>query len=203
MLKSTRIWILVLVAVLLVACGGDGEPAVPTASAEKPAVAPTQEATTAPATSTPEAQEPTPAQENAAPQEMTPREIGQAVAARYVEAMTELTDLVEGKPPAAEIKPQVEDLKETYIQKLVELGRKREALSNQERATVDSAISVGINALYGDPVFATYSEVVQYYFNEDPEFHQLLSSFNIITQYASFDLLKQQEPDEAARLGIE
>jgi len=28
-------------------------------------------------------------------------------------------------------------------------------------------------------------------------------SFNIITQYANFDLLKKQEPEEAKRLGIQ
>ena len=40
------------------------------------------------------------------------------------------------------------------------------------------------------------------YFSKDQEFHKLLTSFNIIGQYASFDLLKKQEPKEAARLGI-
>jgi len=31
----------------------------------------------------------------------------------------------------------------------------------------------------------------------------LLKDFSILTQYTDFDLLKQQEPEEAARLGIQ
>ena len=35
------------------------------------------------------------------------------------------------------------------------------------------------------------------------DFAVLLSTFNTLTQYAFFDVLKEQDPDEAQRLGIE
>ncbi len=42
-----------------------------------------------------------------------------------------------------------------------------------------------------------------YYGTENYELSKNISSFNIIMQYAQFELVKKQAPDEAARLGIE
>jgi len=46
-------------------------------------------------------------------------------------------------------------------------------------------------------------DIYNSYPEDDLAFKNLLASFNILTQYADFDLLKQQAPEEAARLGIE
>jgi len=78
----------------------------------------------------------------------------------------------------------------------------REALDESGRSTVDSQINMKMNSLYKAPWYATYNDVQQHYF-QDRDFHKVIISFNIITQYASFDLLKKQEPEEAQRLGIQ
>jgi hypothetical protein len=187
--------LLALVAVLLLAACGGGDKE----SAEKPAAPSAGKATNAQAAEATPAPTKEPAPE---PEEATPEELGEEIGAVYVEALQKVTDLVESKPAVAEVKPKVEELKETYIQKLVELGKKREALGEQDKAVADSAILMALDKVYNESWYTTYSEVVQYYFDQDYEFQQLLYSFNIIGQYANFDLLKEQEPEEAARLGI-
>lgn len=68
---------------------------------------------------------------------------------------------------------------------------------------MDSKISSGLNSMYNKPAFNTYMEATNYYMSQDAALHKELSDFNILTQYASFDLLKKQAPEEAARLGLQ
>ena len=165
---------------LLTACGGDdsGSNTATTAGG--------QSATTA-----------------AQPEEMTPDEIADAVGATWADAIQELVALLESKPEASAIKSQVEQLKESYIGKLVALGRLREALSDSDRARVSSGITTALDGFADEPWFASYMDIYDGYSDGDLDFANLLASFNILTQYADFDLLKQQAPEEAARLGIE
>ncbi len=134
---------------------------------------------------------------------MTPDELGDAAVATWSEAMQELVALLESKPEAATIQSQVEQLKETYVVKLVALGRLREALSDSDKAKVSSGITAGLEATADEPWFMSYMEIYDGYSDGDLGFANLLASFNILTQYADFELLKQQAPEEAARLGIE
>ncbi|MGD9344400.1 MAG: hypothetical protein PVH84_00965 [Candidatus Aminicenantes bacterium] len=134
--------------------------------------------------------------------EMSPSELGQEIADLYAKAMTELTDMLKDKPAVDEVKTKVEDLKEVYVKKLVEYGRKREAFDAPGRASVDSQIRMKASSMYKQPVWTSYNDIQQHYF-QDRDFHKIIMSFNIITQYANFDLLKKQEPDEAMRLGIQ
>jgi hypothetical protein len=134
--------------------------------------------------------------------EMTPAEIGQKISDIYVKTMGDLVGLLKDKPEASAVMSDVETLKEHCVQELVELGKKREALDVSGRSSVDSQIRMKANSFYKDPVFESFNEIQQHYFQER-DFHELVMSFNIITQYANFDLLKKQEPEEAQRLGIQ
>jgi hypothetical protein len=135
--------------------------------------------------------------------EMTPDEIGAAVGATWADAMQELVALLESKPESSAIKSQVEQLKERYVVKLVALGRLREALSDSDKARVSAGITKALDASADEPWFTSYMDIYDGYSDGDLDFANLLASFNILTQYADFDLLKQQAPEEAARLGIE
>lgn len=134
--------------------------------------------------------------------EIAPAEIGQQIADLYVEAMGDLVELLEDKPEASEVQAKVQALKEETVAEMVELGKKREALDTAGRSTVDSQIRMKISSFYKDPIFTSFNDIQQHYF-QARDFHGLVMSFNIITQYANFDLLKKQEPEEARRLGIE
>jgi hypothetical protein len=181
-----------IVTLSLTACSGGGTPAPTQPAAPSSGNAPAQSAV-APA-------EPTAAP--AQPKEQTPQELGDEIGQVYVGALEDVTKLVADKPPAAEVKVKVAELKEQVIQQLVELGQKREAMSEADRKTVTSRIGLALGSLGSADWYAKYSEAVSYYNKEDSELSAMLASFNIIGQYAQFELLKQQEPKEAERLGI-
>lgn len=180
--------LVVLGALAALACGGD-EPGQGGA------------ATPAPVTSTSGAQVTPPA--SASGTQVTPPELGLQIGDLYERALSDLTEQLRGRPDGAAVTASVRDLKASYVRQFVELGRARETLGEQDRSAVDAAIRAKLAAAANEPWYATYSDITQHYAGRDAEFHELLVSFNIITQYANFDLLKSQAPDEAKRLGIE
>ncbi len=130
-------------------------------------------------------------------------EIGQQAGDFYVRALSEVTELLKSKPDVSQVRTRVQELKESYVRKLVELGRAREALDAAGKSTVDAAIRTKVDSLARETWYPTYNEVQQYYFSKDQEFQRLVLSFNVIGQYANFELLKKQEPQEAKRLGLD
>jgi hypothetical protein len=140
----------------------------------------------------------TPAEET-----LSAADLGDAIGALYGSALADLNELLKDRPAAADVQGEVAALKEQYIQELVEFGRQKETLSAEDRAKVNVQVQIAINGVSTD-TFAAYSDALTYYQQAgEKELADIVFSFNIITQYADFDLLKQQEPDEAARLGIE
>ena len=133
---------------------------------------------------------------------MSPSDLGDAIGTTWAEAMQKLTALLESKPEVGAVKGQVEQLKEEYVAKLVELGTKREALSTGDQAQVGLRTVAALEGAADAPWYVSYNTIYGYYSSGDQDFANLLASFNILTQYAEFDLLKQQAPEEAARLGI-
>jgi hypothetical protein len=121
----------------------------------------------------------------------------------WAEAMQRLVGLLEGTPQPDAIRAEVEDLKEEYIQRFVAYGRQRLELTDAEKEEMGSLTAQGLSALSEKPWFESYMSLYEQYSTGDLKFADLLASFNILTQYADFDLLKQQAPEEAARLGIE
>ena len=133
-------------------------------------------------------------------EEMTPEEIGKSAGKLYGEAIAEVVEFLKDKPEVTdEVKSKLEEIRESYIQKFVELGKAREKLDDAGKTTVDNNIR---DLVYGiDPeLHQAYGEIYNYYMTTD--IANTLGGFNIITQYAQFDLLKRQFPEEAERLGI-
>jgi hypothetical protein len=93
----------------------------------------------------------------------------------------------------------LEALKDQYIQIFVELGRRVEALDHTQRGPVNSAVMGAMREL---PDFEWFNSAMDHYRPQDREFANFIASFNVLTQYAFFDLLRQQEPGEAQRLGV-
>ena len=135
------------------------------------------------------------------PAAMTPEQLGKAIADVYVKCMTEVADMTTKKEDAGILKPKLETFREDVIGKLVVLGKKREAMGTTDRAAVDRNISAGMSAIPRD-VYGRYNEGYKHYAGVDRETGNLIASFNTITQYANFDLLKKQNPEEAKRLDI-
>lgn len=135
--------------------------------------------------------------------EMSGEELGNAAGAAWAEAMQKLVTTLESKPDVATAKPQVADLKEEYVQKLVALGRQIAELDAGDKAKANARIVAALESAAGADWYKSYMDLYKEYSAGDLDFANLLASFNILTQYADFELLKTQAPDEAARLGIQ
>jgi len=115
--------------------------------------------------------------------------------------LVELTKLVQGNPPAGEVTPKIEALKEKYIKIHVASGKQREAMSPQDRKASDAALQSGMFAMPRD-LQKTLVDASKAYRATNNDLANLIGSLNILTQYAAYDLLKKQLPKEAERLGI-
>ena len=127
--------------------------------------------------------------------------LGKKIGSSYVETLKQVVAMLNDKPAAADARAMLADMKNWTIELMVSLGKEREALSAADRARVDQVLSGRIAAVPSD-LFKGYQEGQSYY-KDDRELFNLIADFNIITQYANFDLLKKQLPEEAKRLGIE
>ncbi len=170
-------------AALLPACGGGATP-----TTVSPAATPVPEVPATTVASSPDTGG-----------EMTPAELGDRIGEIYVEAIRDVVAALADRPDGAAALPALRELKEGYVLRLVDLGRQREALDPGERGTVDARIAMGLSGVPTD-LFDEYREILAHYEAGDRDVAELIGSFNIITQYANFDLLAEQEPEEAARL---
>jgi len=134
-------------------------------------------------------------------------QLGKQVAATWSEAIQKLVPLLEGTPPIASLQAPVAQLKEDYVQKMVTLGRQIAALDESQRQTAYARTTDILDSTANSDWFQSYMRLYdQYAAGSDQtsqDFAVLLSTFNTLTQYAFFDVLKEQDPDEARRLGIE
>ena len=177
----------ILVSLMIAAsCGGE--------DTKTPAPVPSQVGTLAPGNSASPGPSPS--------GQLSPVELGNAIFARASEAIQKLTTLLDGHPPAAQVKPKVAELKEATIQDLVRLGRQYEAMGAADRDTVDSIVRAAFNRAASADWYRAYAQTTTYYAGEDQELNKQIQSFNIITQYAFYELLKKQDAAEAQRLGI-
>jgi len=141
--------------------------------------------------------------------------LGQEIGDVWRDAMTETHAVIESKPPAAEALPEVKQIKEKYVKILVGYGKEREKLDDEGKKKVDRDVLGTLMApenrelakKYTTLVNSTYCRIVTAAemakrSEAEKELAKLLPRMNTITQYADFELLKKQEPQEAKRLGI-
>ena len=89
---------------------------------------------------------------------------------------------------------QSEDCSEDFFSSL---------LSDSDKTRLSDKLAQSLEAMGNEPWYQSYKTLYEYYADDDLSFANLLASFNILTQYADFELLKAQDPEEAARLGIQ
>ncbi len=134
-------------------------------------------------------------------------QLGKQVAATWSEAIQKTLPLMEGTPPAASIQPQMATLKEEYVQKMVALGRQIWALpASDQQSIYDRAVDI-LSSEGATDWFLSYKDLYERYAALSDQASQdlavVVASFNTLTQYAFFEVLKANDPDEAARLGLE
>lgn len=132
---------------------------------------------------------------------MTPRQLGEAIGTVYCEGLSALAELLAAHPDAGALTPKVETLKEELIGRLIPLGQTRWAMDTDERQSVDMATSFAVRRV-DMAAFNALTAACTTYRQSDNALSNTLASFNVIHQYAAFELLATQLPDEAARLGV-
>jgi hypothetical protein len=122
----------------------------------------------------------------------------------WEESINELNTLIGSKPELTDkLVEKVNTLKEETIQKLLPYGREHAALSVEDQKSWSNKIAMKMGAMSSNQTWKNVmNECYQHYFQIDYKFGSLIASFNVITQYADFALLKKQLPAEADRLGI-
>jgi hypothetical protein len=133
---------------------------------------------------------------------LSDEELGKRICTLYTDVMAEIAKMVGTKPDIPLIKQPILDLKERAIKELVILGKMKVGRNTQQRAMIDLTIMNMFSRMEKAVDFKYFQEAITFYRTKDRDFSDLLMSFNIITQYADFELLKKQAPKEAERLGI-
>lgn len=125
----------------------------------------------------------------------------------YVDTMDQTNAALAGAPePTDALGAQLDAIKEAGVTELVALGHEIAAMNAADRATVEGKVSSLVSSIHRKPetkdVYADYQAVWKAYVRGDQEFFERIKSLNILTQYAFFDLLRKQSPEEADRLGV-
>jgi hypothetical protein len=132
----------------------------------------------------------------------TPEALGDAAGQIYKDTMEAIVRDLEPKPEAADAKAKVTALLEDAQQRLVDLGKKREAMAPGDKASFDQKLMTSMQGLKG-ATFDKYAALASHYRGVDREVGNLIAQANVLTQYANFELLEQQSPAEAQKYGIE
>ena len=132
---------------------------------------------------------------------MTPRQLGDTIGGLYCEGVQGLAELLEAHPDAEALAPEVDALKARLIERLVALGHQRQALSAEDRQAVDMATGFALRRV-DMGAFQAMGDACERFRASHNALANTLASFNVIHQYAAFELLAAQLPDEAARLGV-
>lgn len=131
-----------------------------------------------------------------------PEALADEMVSDYVEMTEAYVDLLEQDLPPAELATEIAELKNEYIERFVEIGYQREAMSDEEVAAFNSKALSGIFGLEFDHQDRVNEVLAELNAAGENELANEITSLNILTQYAQFELLWEQEPDEAERLAL-
>jgi len=133
-----------------------------------------------------------------------PDAFAEAVFDLYNKSIISLFDLVGSKPELTDdLREKVAKHKAATIDEMVKLGHARAKMNEDDQRSCSARLERKISQVAREQWSGVMNDAVPHYRKIDRAFADELSSFNIITQYSQFELLKKQLPAEAQRLGIE
>ncbi len=127
-----------------------------------------------------------------------PEALTDEIVENYTACMDELQELTADLPEPDALRPELEQLRDRYIDVFVEIGHR---VATHEQETIDQIGRSVMSELYGYDI-DWLTEVSGHYISVDADVANMIADLNIITQYAFFDLLRDQSPEEADRLGV-
>lgn len=136
------------------------------------------------------------------PAPATPTALGEAIGKTYQDALAEFAGLAKGHPAPAQIADKVSELKARTMVRMLAWGHHRAALSPADRTLVDAASLAALKAT-DKAHWEAFAAATKHYREVDAELGNTIASLNILPQYAAFEVLAVESPDEAKRLGVE
>ncbi|HEY5639783.1 MAG TPA: hypothetical protein VIW01_07000 [Dehalococcoidia bacterium] len=120
----------------------------------------------------------------------------------YVEMNGRLADLIEQDLVVEDLAPEIAALKDEYIAIFVATGYQREAMSAEDVSSFNTTALIALNAESFEHQDALNELVSELNSAGENDLASEITSLNILTQYAQFELLWEQEPEEAERLAL-
>ncbi|MCD4707958.1 MAG: hypothetical protein K8S62_09495 [Candidatus Sabulitectum sp.] len=130
-----------------------------------------------------------------------PEVLGNTVADVYETMYDELNHVVNLGLSVEDLSAEIAAMKEDYIGQFVELGAVREEMNEEQKEIANSTIRSRFYNLDME-IYESVNDQISAYRVQDNDLANEIAEFNILAQYADYELLREQSPDEAARLGI-
>jgi hypothetical protein len=135
---------------------------------------------------------------------MTPEIFASEVFSIWQQSIEKLHELIEQKPQVSEdLKEKMNQLKEDTIQQLIPFGYAHALLTPELQQACSNRLIMKSGMLASNAAWSVVmNDCFRHYLALSTDISNIISSFNVITQYADYKLLCKQLPQEAARLGI-
>ena len=131
-----------------------------------------------------------------------PQDLAEEVTQHYSGALDTLGAILDQGLPVDDLREEVLSLKHEYIAVFMPYGYRREEMTDAERETFDSTVNRAVLLSTPPALDKLSASVASLNAAGETSLANEIASFNILTQYVFFELLKEQDPREAKRLGI-
>ncbi len=129
-------------------------------------------------------------------------DLAEEVSQHYFDALDRLGAILDQDLQVDDLREEVGNLKDEYIALLLPYGYQREEMSDAERDKFGSTMNLAMVLATPPALDKLNVAVASLKGAGETSLANEVLSFNIITQYVFFELLKEQEPQEAERLSI-
>ena len=130
-----------------------------------------------------------------------PAELGREIGETYLAMMEDAAGAVAAAADPAALGPVVDGLTTKYAERFVALGRQREALGPSDREKCDGVAGTRMRGVAHDHLAAIDAAAAACK-ETDPALAKRVGDLRRMARYASFEQLRAQLPEEAARLGV-
>lgn len=128
---------------------------------------------------------------------VSPDSFAEAISNIYADGIRMVVELSSEETPSEEMERLLKEKKEEMIKDLVKLGYIYKDFNSEYKKKADDVVRTLIMRK-GESFWDDYISAVQKYYS----INSLINDFNLITRYAFFDLLWEDLPSEAERLGL-
>lgn len=137
-----------------------------------------------------------------AAEDTSPEAKAEQAAAIYQQALADTIEAMSGDPQPADdvVIEKVTVIRDENAAKLVEIGKLREKMGEDWGTKFDMALTRAFMQEDFRDLQQEYAELQSNYGRSDAG--AITASINILTQYANFELLRKQAPEEAEKYGV-